>query len=473
MFIRIISLSLITSLIFGDVVRAMEPGNDERIHSQRHISVKVVGNTEDEEQVQRLLQRKQKIEEEERQWLESLEVLESQKTNHDQKQEELSKEETQIREDLAKIALQKQNLLSEKQRQEEEELQWLKNRQQEENKLRQEEGDYQRQVEEARLSREGENYRHQQEFKSQMIVFQHQEDVLLQQRKVAQKTLEKIELLEKELQEKQGRNAQLKTDENASANTEEEKFRQAIQKLQRRHDELKQEKKDALEVLKRIEEEQKKLRHQRQDAAKEKERQWQAQRLVVEGQLTEEAVTHHCRVEDARIRREEEDGRYQQTLEDQKEVLRRQEEECRESERRAQKELRDLSFQQEVLEGEKIKWAEDTSTAQLKLDACRLEKEKNSTSSPTSSVLSSSPLSTFSSDLSKSSKTTSSPSSSPEKELSISEPLLSKRNKKKAFPPNNETTPLLPKGNFSLQDINTWFLIEESQVSFPSKNKLF
>lgn len=471
MFIRIISLTLITSLVFGDIVRAMEPGDSERIHSQRRLSIEVMGNTEDEERVQLLLQHQQKSEEEERQWLELLEALEGQKTNHDLRQEELRKEETQIHESLAKVALQKQSLLSEKQRQEEEKLQWLENRQQEENKLQQEEEDYQRQVEEARLNREDENHRHQQEFESQKVAFQHQDDEFLQQQKVAQKALKKIELLEKELQEEQSRNTQLKTDENALTNTEEE----TIQKLQWRQDKLKKEKKDALELVKRIREEQENLHHE-QDAAKEKERQWQAQRLIVESQLTEEAVIHHHLVQDASIRREEEGCRHQQALENQIEALSHQEEELRETERRAQEELRNLSLQKEILEGEKTKWAEDTRTAQQKLDACRLEKERNSTGSPissrpSSSVLSSSPPSTLSSDLSKSSKTTSSPSSSPEEESLISKPLLSKR-KKKAFPPNNETTPLLPKGDLSLQDINTWFLVERTnEEQIPCLNK--
>ncbi|MBX9786340.1 MAG: hypothetical protein K2Y08_03270 [Alphaproteobacteria bacterium] len=475
MFIRIISLILITSLVFGDIVRAMEPGDAERIHSRRHLPTTVLENIEDEERVQRLLQHQQKLEEEERQWLEILEALESQKTNHDQRQEELRKEETQIREDLAKIALQKQNLLSEKQRQEEDENQWLENRQQEENKLQQEEEDYQHHVEEARINREGENNRHQQEFESQKVAFQFQEEALLKNQKVAQKALQKIELLEKEFQEEQSRNAQLKTDENASANTEEEKFHQITQKLHQRQDELKQEKKDTQEVLKRVREEQEKLRHE-QDTAKEKEQQRQAQRLLVESQLTEEAATHRRLVEDARLRREEEDGRHKQTLKSQKETLRHQEEELHETERRGLEELRNLSLQQEIFEGEKTKWAENVRTIQQKLDVCRLEKERDSTSSTISStpssVLSSSPPSTLSSDLSKSSKTTSSPSSSPEKESLISEPLLSKRGKKKVSPPNNEKTPLLSKGDLSLQDINTWLLIERTnEEQIPCLNK--
>ncbi|MDI9638293.1 hypothetical protein QM565_21460 [Geitlerinema splendidum] len=157
-----------------------------------------MGNTEDEERVQHLLQHQQKIEEEERQCLELLEVLERQKTNHDLRQEELRKEETQIREALTKIAFQKEKLLSEKQRQEKDEHQWLESRQQEENKIRQEEENYQRQVEEARLNREDENHRHQQEFESQKIAFQRQDEDLFKKQEVAQEALQKIELLEKE-----------------------------------------------------------------------------------------------------------------------------------------------------------------------------------------------------------------------------------------------------------------------------------
>ncbi|MDI9638292.1 hypothetical protein QM565_21455 [Geitlerinema splendidum] len=200
--------------------------------------------------------------------------------------------------------------------------------------------------------------------------------------------------------------------------------------------------------------------------------------LLQKDKLTEEALIHHHLVEDSSIRREEEGYRHQQALENQIEALRRQEEELHEAQHGAQEKLRNLSLQQEILEGEKTKWAEDSRTAQQKLDACRLEKERSSTSfpsssGPTPSVLSSSPPSTLSSDLSKSSKTTSSPSSSPEEESLISKSLLSKRTKK-AFSPNNETTPLLPKGDLSLQDINTWFLIErtnEEQIPCLSKKQ--
>lgn len=426
MFKRLISLTIIFSLFSIDLVRAMEPDDKERISLPVHRI-----------QQQQLLQHQQEIKEEEHKWQRTLETLRGQKTDLDKRQEALIREEAKVREDLERVDRQKPTLQQEKQKLEEEGRRWQEKREQEETKLKQEEEDYQRRVDEARCKQVEEDRRHSQEAARQNEGFQAEQLKLLEGRRAAQETLQRLEALEKKLQEEQIRMAQLKIEEDAPAEAEEEKQRQ-IQELQKQQEELKEEQTRAQEALSRVMEEQSQLRRD-QEGAEGEERQWQAQRREKERQLAKEGADRLLRLSEARRTREEEDSRFKQTLEGQKEALQRQEQALRETELRAQEEGRNLSLRQTILEGELENWAKEIRTAQDKLDACLREQEE------TSSVLSSSPPSTFSSGAS---RTTSSPSSSPEKES-----LLDKRSKKK----NDERTPLLKaqgsiQGDTSLKD---------------------
>jgi hypothetical protein len=429
MFKRLISLTIILSMVSIDFVRAMEPDDERRNSLPIHRA-----------QQQQLLQRQQELGDEERRWQRALETLKGQKSDLDRRQEALAREEAKVREDLERVNRQKPTLQQEKQKLEKEERQWQEKREREHAQLKQEEEDHQRRVDEARRKQAEDDRIHSQESAKKSEAFQEQQLKLIENQRTAQEALQKLEALEQKLQEEQVRVVQLKIEEDAPADAEEEKQRQ-LQGLQKQQEELKGEKERAQEALKRVLEEQTQLRRD-QEGAEGEERQWQAQRREKERQIGEEAAARLQRLSDDRRMGEEEDSRFKQTLEAQKEALQRQEQSLCETERRAQEERGNLSLRQEVLEGERGKWAADIRSVQDKLDACHREQEE------TSSVLSSSPLSTLSSGLSRttSSPLSSSPSSSPEKETS----LLDKRPKKKSPPPSGEKTPLL-KGQVSIQ----------------------